>query len=60
MLHKYGTARNFNIMEPVFLEQGIQRNIRVGSSEIRLVNVKGMVRTTTFALRANPHILCAK
>ncbi|MBK8903618.1 MAG: AAC(3) family N-acetyltransferase [Anaerolineaceae bacterium] len=58
MLHRYGTPRNFNVMEQVFIEQGIQKTITIGNSEIRLVKVVEMVRTTVCALRADKTILC--
>jgi aminoglycoside 3-N-acetyltransferase len=60
MLHSYGTPRDFDVMEPLFLEQGIQRNSRVGAADIRLVHVRGMVRTTCRALAADPRILCRR
>jgi aminoglycoside 3-N-acetyltransferase len=59
LLHKYGTPRNFNVMEPVFEELGIERRMIIGEAPIRLVEVEGMVRSTVAALRANPKILCS-
>jgi aminoglycoside 3-N-acetyltransferase len=60
MLHKYGPARDFNIMEPVFVERGIQRSGMIGTCQARLVEVPGMVRLTLQALRADPGILCKR
>ncbi|MEA3334302.1 MAG: AAC(3) family N-acetyltransferase [Chloroflexota bacterium] len=60
MLHRYGTPRDFNRMEPLFLEQGIQRDTSIGNTAVRLVNVAGMVRTTTRALSADTGVLCAR
>ena len=58
MLHKYGTPRCFNIMEPIFVERGIQRAGQIGQATVRLVHVQGMVRTTLRCLAANLRILC--
>ena len=57
MLHRYGAARRFSVMEPVFLAQGIQRQGRIGQAEVRLIQVAGMVRTTLRALLADKSIL---
>jgi aminoglycoside 3-N-acetyltransferase len=58
MLHRYGTPRNFDVMEPLFIEQGIQRTTQVGNAAVRLVHVGAMVRTTLRALAADKTILC--
>ena len=58
MLHRYGAPRNFSVMEPLFIERGIQRQAVVGNASIRLVKVAGMVRTTLRALLADKRILC--
>lgn len=60
MLHRYGTPRNFDILEPLFLAQGIQRTRQVGAAEVRLVHVRGMVRVTQRALAADRTLLCAR
>jgi aminoglycoside 3-N-acetyltransferase len=60
MLHKYGPARNFDVMEPFFLEQGIQRTGMVGNATVRLVHAGGMVRSALRAVAADPTILLAK
>ena len=60
MLHRYGPARNFDVMEPFFLEQGIQRTGKVGEASIRLVHARGMVRAALRAVAADPTILLAK
>jgi aminoglycoside 3-N-acetyltransferase len=60
MLHKYGPARNFGVMEPFFLEQGIQRTGIVGVATVRLIHAPGMVRTTLRAVAADPTLLLAK
>lgn len=59
-IHAYGTPRNFDIMEPVFLERGVQRNGQIGDAVVRLIHAGGMVELTSKALRANRTILCAK
>lgn len=58
MLHQWGTPRDFNVMEPIFIERGIQRMTRIGESEIRLIQAQGMVRTTLQCMRANKRTLC--
>ena len=58
MLHRYGAPRNFSVMEPLFVEQGVQRQALVGNALVRLVNVAGMVRTTLRALLADKRVLC--
>jgi aminoglycoside 3-N-acetyltransferase len=58
LLHRYGTARHFGVMEPVFVEQGIQRQATIGQAGVRLVQAKGMVETTMRCLRANRRLLC--
>jgi aminoglycoside 3-N-acetyltransferase len=59
MLHRYGTLRNFSRLEPVFVEQGIQREAQIGNAAVRLVHVPSMVRVTLRALAADKTILCA-
>lgn len=60
MLHRYGTPRNFSVMEPLFLEQGIQHTSHVGAAAVHLVHAQTMVRTTLRALAADPLLLCAQ
>ena len=60
MLHKYGPARNFDVMEPFFLEHGIQRMGTVGEATVRLVHAPGMVRAALRAVAADPTLLLAK
>jgi aminoglycoside 3-N-acetyltransferase len=60
MLHRYGPQRNFDVMEPLFLEQGIQRTGKVGEATVRLVHAQTMVRATLRAVTADPTILLAK
>ncbi len=59
MLHRYGYARDFTRMEPLFVERGIQRNGRIGSADVRLIDAPGMFATTLAALRADKTILLA-
>ena len=60
MLHQYGTPRNFNIMEQIFIDQGIQQNTVIGNAEIRFVNAFKMVKATLNALRVDQTILCER
>jgi aminoglycoside 3-N-acetyltransferase len=59
LLHKYGTPRNFAVMEPVFEELSIQRRGTIGAAEVRLIAARRMVEVTLRCIRANPRILCA-
>lgn len=59
MLHAYGTKRDFDIMEPLFLERGVQQNGIIGSATLRLVNAQKMVDLTIQSLQADKRILCA-
>ncbi len=57
MLHAYGNPRHFNIMEPLYLERGIQRSGQIGQGALRLIHARRMVEITAQALRANHHLL---
>ncbi len=57
MLHKYGPERNFDVMEPVFVEQSIEYSGRVGAATVRLVHAPRMVRATLRAVTADPTLL---
>jgi len=60
ILHAYGTPRNFDIMEPLFLERGIQQNDIIGAATLRLINAQKMVDLTLQCVKADKHILCAR
>jgi len=60
MLHKYGPARHFDVMEPYFVEQGIQHTGIIGEAIVRLVHARGMVCASLRAVAADPTILLAK
>jgi aminoglycoside 3-N-acetyltransferase len=59
MLHAYGADRNFDIMEPLFIERNIQHTSLIGDATVRLVEAKSMVDLTIRSLRADNTILCA-
>ena len=59
LLHKYGTPRDFEVMEPVLEERGIERRGRIGAADVRLIAAKPMVEVTLRCIRSNPRILCA-
>jgi aminoglycoside 3-N-acetyltransferase len=59
MLHRYGTPRNFERLEPVLVERGIQRQTQIGQATVRLVHAASMVRLALRAVAADPRILCA-
>jgi aminoglycoside 3-N-acetyltransferase len=58
LLHQWGTPREFEIMEPLFIERGIQRIAQIGDARVSLVQSRGMVQATLRCLRANVRILC--
>lgn len=58
MLHAYGSPRRFNIMEPLYLERGIQHSAHIGQAIVRLIHARRMVDITLQALRANARLLC--
>lgn len=60
MLHKYGTPRCFSVMEPVFVERGIQKSTRIGNATVRLVKIDGMVQATVQCLKSDRRLLCRR
>jgi aminoglycoside 3-N-acetyltransferase len=60
MLHAYGSLRNFNIMETLYLERGIQQNGMIGNATLCLINARKMVDLTIQCLRADKRILLAR
>ncbi len=58
MMHQWGTPRDFNILEPLMIERGVQRKTTIGNSEVRLLSAKGVVEITLKALRSNSRFLC--
>jgi aminoglycoside N3'-acetyltransferase len=56
-LHRYGPERRFSVLEPAYLERGIQRTGQIGNAVMRLVRARPMVELTLQALRANINIL---
>lgn len=59
LLHRYGTPREFGVLEPILVERGVQRGTLIGDAEVRLIAVKGMVEIARRCLRANRRFLCA-
>jgi aminoglycoside 3-N-acetyltransferase len=60
LLHKPGTPRAFDVLEPALLERGIQRNGMVGGAEARLIKAREMAAIAAQCLRADPSILVAQ
>ena len=56
-LHKYGTRRDFNRLEPEMLAKGVQVNGKIGESTIRLVKAREMVELVLGRVREDPRIL---
>jgi aminoglycoside 3-N-acetyltransferase len=59
MLHRYGTPRDFDRLEPVFVERAIQRQAQIGKATVRLIHTASMVRVALRAVAADRRILCA-
>ncbi len=60
MLHKWETVRDFNVMDTIFPERGIQHTTRIGDTDIRLVEARRMVQVTVQCLKADSRILVKK
>ncbi len=60
LLHRYGAARNFNIMEEVFVEREVQMSGRIANASARLIKASEAFQLTLSALRADPCILLRK
>ncbi|MBN2470456.1 MAG: AAC(3) family N-acetyltransferase [Anaerolineae bacterium] len=58
LLHSWDTPRRFDVIEPLLLERGIQRNGQVGAAVARLVSARSMFALVLQALRASPRLLC--
>ncbi len=58
-LHRYGTPRNFGVLEPLIAERGLQTETMVGRARLRLISAPGLVDVALRCLRANPRFLCA-
>jgi aminoglycoside 3-N-acetyltransferase len=57
MLHRYGASRNFNIMEQLFVERGLQSTGRIGSATVKLVKASEAFQLTLRALSADRQFL---
>jgi aminoglycoside 3-N-acetyltransferase len=53
-MHRYGTPRNFGVIEPLLQQRGHQVEGRVGGSFARLISAGDAVATGVEALRADP------
>lgn len=58
LLHDWGTPRNFNVIDPILSERGIQQISQLGTAVMRIIHARQMVQTVLRCLRANPRILC--
>ena len=58
LLHRYGTPRQFAVLEPLWIERGIQTQTRVGGAVLRFVHARRMVQVAWQCLRTDPRILC--
>lgn len=56
MIHKYGAARQFNCLDFLFVERGIQVTGKIGNATVRLVQVKSMVEIAYKCLIADRRV----
>lgn len=57
-LHQYGVPRNFSVVEPLFIEHGIQNSTKIGASTVRLVKTQEMAQIVLRCVRGDSTILC--
>jgi aminoglycoside 3-N-acetyltransferase len=57
LLHQYGTPRDFDVVESVLRELGIQRDGLIGAAALRLVKASAMVQAVSRLLRVSPRLL---
>ena len=57
-LHRWDTPRNFNIVDPLLTERGIQKVMQIGAATARLIRARPLVRAVLQCLRANARYLC--
>jgi aminoglycoside 3-N-acetyltransferase len=60
LLHRYGTPRNFNIIDQLLTERGIQSMTQIGEAEVRLNHTQPMAQLVAQCLRADAGFLCQK
>jgi len=53
-MHAYGTPRDFNAIEPLLQQRGLQVEGRVGAAPARLISAGGAVSVGVDVLRADP------
>ncbi len=59
MIHRYGPSRDFERVEPILRERGIQRDGQIGRSRVKLIDAQRMVEVTRQALLQDPTFLLA-
>ena len=57
-LHDWNTERQFEAIEPVWLEKGAMTKGRIGPSDVRIVRAKPAIETALETLKADPLFLC--
>ncbi|MBN2309008.1 MAG: AAC(3) family N-acetyltransferase [Candidatus Hydrogenedentes bacterium] len=58
LLHSYaGPERDFLVLEPLLLEQGLMRIGTVGESTVRIIDAMGLIETALDRLRFDPYYL---
>lgn len=58
LLHAYGTPRQFDMMEPLLIERGIQRSIQIGHATAKLIAAQRLTDLTLRCLKTQPRLLC--
>ncbi len=59
-LHRWGTERNFNLLEEEFLLQGIEKIGRIGQAKCRLIEAAPMIEIIVSYLVKEPYYLVVK
>lgn len=60
LLHRYGTPRDFGVLEPLVAERGLQTETMVGRSRLRLIQAQGLAEVALRCLRGNARFLCVE
>ncbi len=58
-IHRWGTPRNFRILEPALTARNIMRRGCIGAAEVRVVQARPLIETALELLEENPRALCA-
>lgn len=60
MIHKYGEHRDFNVVEPILENRGVQTRGNIGNCTLRLIKAKSMVEIVYRSLMVDHSLLLRK